>query len=72
MDESKKSLLINNLEQFSCFHNFRFEDSGICLWKAIVMARESFSHTTQCMFNIKDQLCFKRKIAFPIQSEKER
>ena len=37
-----------------------------------VLVRESFSHTTQCMFNIKDQLCFKRKMAFPIQSEKER
>ena len=27
------------------------------------MVRESFSHTTQCMFNIKDQLCFKRNTA---------
>ena len=34
MDESKKSLLINNLERFSCLDNFRFEDSGIRLWKA--------------------------------------
>lgn len=34
MDESKKNLLINQLEYFSCFHNFRFEDSGIHAWKA--------------------------------------
>ena len=34
MDESKKIVLINKLEHFSCFHNFRFEDSGIRAWKA--------------------------------------
>ena len=34
MDESKKNLLINKLEHFSCFHNFRFEVSGIRAWKA--------------------------------------
>ena len=34
VDESKKNLLINKLEHFSCFHNFRFEDSGIRAWKA--------------------------------------
>ena len=34
VDESKTSLLINKLEHFSCFHNFRFEDSGIRACKA--------------------------------------
>ena len=41
------------------------------LAKLMALVRESFSHTTQCMFNIKDPLCFKWKMAFPIQSEKE-
>ena len=34
VDDSTKNLLINKLELFTCFHNFRFEDSGIRPWKA--------------------------------------
>ena len=71
VDESKKNLLINKLEHFSYFHNFRLRILEFALGKLMVLVRESFSHTTQCMFNIKDQLCFKRKIASLIQLEKE-
>ena len=34
VDESKKTLVINKLDHFGSFHNFRFEESGIRTWKA--------------------------------------
>ena len=47
VDETKKNLLINKLEHFSCFHNFRFEDSGIRAWKAYgIGQRKLFPYDT--------------------------
>ena len=34
VDESKQDLLMKKLPQFSSFHNFNFEDSGVKAWKA--------------------------------------
>ena len=72
VDESKKNLLINKLEHFSCFHNFHFEDFGIRAWKAYGIGQGKLFPYNTVYVNIKDPLCFKRKRAFPIQSEKER
>ena len=39
VDESRKTLLINKLDHFGGFHNFRFEESGIRAWKAYGIGR---------------------------------
>jgi len=39
VEESKKTLLINKLDHFGSFHNFRFEESGIRAWKAYSIGR---------------------------------
>ena len=47
VDESKKNLLINELEHFTCFHNFCFENSGILPWKAYGIGHgKLFPHDT--------------------------
>ena len=33
VNESKSTLSVNKIEQFSSFHNFRYEDSGLTVWK---------------------------------------
>jgi len=46
VDKSKKNPLINKLEHFSCFYNFRFEDSGIQAWRAYDIGQgKLFSYT---------------------------
>ena len=39
VEESKKTLLINKLDHFGSFHNFRFEESGIRAWEAYSIGR---------------------------------
>ena len=34
--ESEKSLSVNKIEQFSSFHNFQCEDSGLRVWKCYI------------------------------------
>ncbi|KAK3713304.1 hypothetical protein QZH41_000682 [Actinostola sp. cb2023] len=37
VDETKKNLAINKIENFSSFHNFEHEDSGLRVWKCYGM-----------------------------------
>ena len=33
VSESKKTLSVNKIDNFSSFHNFQYEDSGMRIWK---------------------------------------
>ena len=73
VDESKKHLLISmislSISVVSTISVLRILE--VALGKLMVLVRENYSHTTQGMVNIKDQLCFKRKMAFPIHDQRK-
>ncbi|CAB4014644.1 hypothetical protein AC249_AIPGENE19513, partial [Paramuricea clavata] len=47
VDESKQALLMKKLSQFSSYHNFKFDDSGVKAWKAYTIGQgKSFPYSS--------------------------
>ena len=44
VDESKNTLCINEIEHFSSFHNFEYEDTGLRVWKCMASVKGSTFH----------------------------
>lgn len=42
VDESKKELTINKIQNFSCYHNFSYEESGVRVWKSYGMGKGKY------------------------------
>ena len=42
VNETKKTLSINKIEHFSTFHNFKYEDSGVKVWKCYGIGNGKF------------------------------
>ena len=55
VNESKKTLSGNKIEHFSSFHNFRYEDSGLRVWKCYGIGTGSKFPTTGSISSTKAQ-----------------
>lgn len=42
VSESKETLCVNKIDNFSCFHNFQYEDSGLRVWKCYGIGNGKF------------------------------